>query len=68
MIANNCEEKGGVIAGVCIRIGDYFNTDPVVLRIFFLMLALFWGIGVWVYLLLAVLLPVDVEEKNENNS
>ncbi len=68
MTVNNCEGKNRVLAGVCAKLGDYFKTDPVVLRIFFLMLALFWGIGVWVYLLLAAFLPVDTKGKNENNS
>ncbi|MFH1093139.1 MAG: PspC domain-containing protein [Candidatus Omnitrophota bacterium] len=68
MTANNLKEKSKVLAGVCARGGDYFNIDPVVLRIFFLMLAIFWGIGVLLYVLFAAFLPVVTKEKNENNS
>jgi len=68
MTANNCKEKNRVLAGICVRLADYFKADPVVLRIFFLMLALFWGIGVWLYYLLTVFLPIDTKGKNENNS
>ena len=68
MIEYNVNEKNRVIAGVCARGGDYFNIDPAIFRIFFLMLAIFWGIGIWVYLLVAVVLPAEKNKKNENNS
>ena len=47
-----------VIAGVCAGIANYFNIDPVLVRIIWLVLLLFFGIGLFAYLLLWVVMPV----------
>ena len=64
----NSEKKQKVLAGVCTRLSGYFNIDPVVFRLFFVMLALFWWIGVWLYLILAFFLPDKKKQKDEINS
>lgn len=46
-----------VIAGVCAGIANYFNIDPVLVRIIWLVLLLFFGIGLFGYLLLWVVMP-----------
>jgi phage shock protein PspC (stress-responsive transcriptional regulator) len=46
-----------VIAGVCAGIANYFNVDPVLVRIIWLVLLLFFGIGLFAYLLLWVVMP-----------
>lgn len=46
-----------IIAGVCAGLGEYFDIDPVVFRILFILLALGNGIGVVLYLILIVILP-----------
>ena len=46
-----------VIAGVCAGIANYFNLDPVLVRIIWLVLLLFFGIGLFAYLLLWVVMP-----------
>lgn len=46
-----------VIAGVCAGIANYFNIDPVLVRIIWLVLLLFLGIGLFAYLLLWVVMP-----------
>lgn len=46
-----------VIAGVCAGIANYFNIDPVLVRIIWLVLLLFFGIGLFAYLLLWVVMP-----------
>ena len=46
------------IAGVCGGLGKYFDTDPLIFRIAFILLTLFSG-GAWilVYLILWLFMP-----------
>lgn len=46
-----------IIGGVCGGIGRYLNTDPVWFRLFFIIFALMFGIGILVYLALWIALP-----------
>ncbi|MGE7773164.1 PspC domain-containing protein [Chitinophaga sp. NPDC101104] len=41
-----------VIGGVCSGLAAYFRIDPVIMRILFVITALFWGGGILVYLIL----------------
>ncbi len=60
-----------IIAGVCAGIARYFDTDPVLVRAIFVLLALIKGIGVALYLILLMIMPVAslaeevVREKRE---
>jgi len=45
--------------GVCGGMAEYFNVDPTVARLVAIILVLFDGIGVFIYLVLAVLLPTS---------
>lgn len=63
--SNNIEVKqlhrkssGKVIGGVCAGFAEYWNMDPVVLRIIFIVLFFGFGIGLLFYLLLWIILPV----------
>ena len=49
-------KEEGKIAGVCAGLGDYFEIDPVIIRLVFL-LALFLGAGLIVYLIAWVIIP-----------
>lgn len=50
------------IAGVCGGIGEYFNVDPTIVRIVFLLLLLPGGVpGILLYLLLWLLIPNEKE-------
>jgi len=46
-----------VIAGVCGGLGEYFTTDPVILRLILVVLVLFGGSGLVLYLLAWILIP-----------
>ncbi len=46
-----------VIGGVCSGLGAYFNLDPVVMRIIFVVLLLANGIGILAYLVLWIAVP-----------
>ena len=49
-------KEEGKIAGVCAGLGDYFEIDPVIIRLVFL-LALFLGAGLIVYFIAWVIIP-----------
>ena len=48
-----------VIAGVCGGLSDYLSVDATLIRLFFLVLTLTSGLGVALYVILAVLTPAD---------
>ncbi|MCZ2114366.1 MAG: PspC domain-containing protein [Anaerolineae bacterium] len=52
-------EEGRMIAGVCTGLGRYFGVDPTIIRILFLLLFLFAGGGVLLYLILWAIMPLD---------
>jgi len=45
------------ILGVCSGIADYFDLDPTIIRVVFVLFALFIGSGILAYLILALLMP-----------
>jgi phage shock protein C len=49
------------IAGVCGGFAEYFEVDPVVVRIVWLLLALFTGIGFIAYLVAWIVMPLAPE-------
>ncbi len=46
-----------MIAGVCGGLGEYFNIDPTIVRVFFVILAFAQGIGVLVYAVMWIMIP-----------
>lgn len=46
-----------MLAGVCTGISEYFNMDVSLVRIIFVLLGLFTGVGVILYIILAIILP-----------
>ncbi len=46
-----------MLGGVCSGLGKYLGIDPTLVRLFFVLLALASGAGVWIYLLLWVIVP-----------
>lgn len=60
-----------MISGVCGGLGQYLGIDPTFIRIFFVMLAFYNFLGVWVYLIMAIFLPTapaGIEESVEYTS
>ena len=45
------------IFGVCSGIANYFDCDPTIVRILFLVLLLGYGVGLLLYLLAAIVIP-----------
>lgn len=46
-----------MVAGVCGGLADYFNIDPVIVRLIFILVTLTSGMGLPVYILLWVIMP-----------
>jgi len=53
------DTKEGKLGGVCAGIGDYFNLDPVIVRLAFLLL-IFAG-GFIAYLIAWIIVPEKVD-------
>ncbi len=51
------------IAGVCGGIAEYFDINPTLVRLFFVLLVLGSRAGLLVYIVLAVFLPEEPGEK-----
>ena len=47
------------IAGVCGGLAQYFNIDPTLVRVLMVVLALFGGSGLLIYLILWVVVPEE---------
>ena len=50
-------KKDSKMAGVCSGMGDYFEIDPVIIRLLFL-LGLFIGGGLLVYIIGWIIIPI----------
>jgi phage shock protein PspC (stress-responsive transcriptional regulator) len=52
-----------LFVGVAGGLGEYFETDPLVFRALFVLLTLMSGVGIILYILLAILMPKEGEER-----
>lgn len=46
-----------MLCGVCGGIGEYFGVDPTVIRLIFVLLAIFGMSGLLFYLICAIIMP-----------
>ncbi|MBI2973228.1 MAG: PspC domain-containing protein [Armatimonadetes bacterium] len=51
------KSKNRLLLGVAGGVAEYFNADPVIIRVIFVLLVFANGIGILLYLLLALLMP-----------
>ena len=49
--------RDGSIAGFCGGLADFFGIDPSLIRIATLILILFGGLSLWVYIILWLIVP-----------
>ena len=47
------------VAGVCGGLGRRFNVDPTLMRVLFLVLAIFGGAGVLLYVAMWIIVPQE---------
>ena len=45
-----------MIAGVCAGIGKYFNLDPTIIRVLYVLMVFFAGFGILLYLILWIVI------------
>lgn len=50
-------DNNHMFMGVCAGIGEYFNIDPAVVRLLFMILCFIYGGGFFVYLFVAIIIP-----------
>jgi len=60
-------ETDRVLAGVAGGLGEYFQIDPTIIRLIFVLLTVFGGGGILVYVILWILIPSErnVEKNSE---
>ena len=46
-----------MICGVCGGIGEYFDIDPTLVRLAWVVLGFCGGVGIWAYIISAVIIP-----------
>ena len=51
---SNTDKK---LDGVCAGIGEYFDVDPTVIRLLWVLAVLFAGVGVLAYIVAAIIMP-----------
>jgi phage shock protein C len=54
--------------GVCGGIGDYLDVDPTVIRVLFVIMSLAWFLGIFVYIIAALIMPLNPKAKKELES
>jgi phage shock protein C len=50
-------ETNKMLGGVCAGLGEYFNIDPTIVRLVFVLAALLAGHGILVYVILWIVIP-----------
>ncbi|MCA9381273.1 PspC domain-containing protein [Candidatus Dojkabacteria bacterium] len=50
-------DKNRILGGVCSGLGEYFNVDPVIFRLIFIILAFFEFSIVFIYFILWIIIP-----------
>ena len=49
--------EGKVFCGLCAGLGEYFDLDPVVIRLAWLLFAFLGGAGLLAYIVAAIIVP-----------
>jgi len=62
------DQKRKILGGVCSGIGNYFNVDPIWIRLLFALLAFAYGLTIIVYIVMWIVVPgsFDLEEPEVN--
>jgi len=49
--------KNKILAGVCGGLGEYFNIDPVIIRLIWILLVFAAGTGILAYIIAWIIIP-----------
>lgn len=48
-----------MVCGVCGGVGEYFNVDPTLIRLVWVLASLFGGSGLLAYIIAAIIIPEE---------
>jgi len=54
-----------IISGVCSGLAEYFSIDVILVRIFWIIITFFGGIGLFIYIAAVIIIPENREYTNE---
>lgn len=57
-------ETNRILGGVCGGLGEYFSIDPTIIRIIFVLMAIFGGSGILIYIILWLVIPSESSKAN----
>jgi phage shock protein C len=52
-------QKERMIGGICGGLGDFFQVDPIIFRLIFVLMLLGAGSGVLVYIIMMLIIPEE---------
>lgn len=58
--------KNNILMGVCVGLANYFEIDPTLVRIIFIILTLGGGAGILIYIILALIMPLEPNKKDDS--
>ncbi len=61
MPVKRLQRKNKVLFGVCGGLGDYFDIDPVIIRLAFVIAVVYYGAGVLLYAIMVLVIPKEEE-------
>ena len=54
-----------ILCGVCGGIAEYFDTDATLVRLAAVLGSVFWGAGIFAYIIAAIIMPKEPQIINE---
>jgi len=55
--------KEKILGGVCGGIAEYFNIDPTIIRIIWILIVLGYGVGIIAYIIAWIIMPKNPKHK-----
>jgi len=55
--------KEKVLGGVCGGVAEYFNIDPIIVRLLWILSIFLWGIGIIFYIIAWIIIPKNPKHK-----
>ncbi|MEE4194318.1 MAG: PspC domain-containing protein [Anaerolineae bacterium] len=52
-------ESDVMLGGVCAGLGEFFDLDPTIIRLIFVVLFLTGSLGFWVYVVMWIVVPLE---------
>lgn len=55
--------KEKVLGGVCGGVAEYFNIDPIIIRLLWILSIFLWGLGIIFYIIAWIIIPKNPKHK-----